>query len=132
MLTMSMLLERKPNTLTEDHSMTIVAIDGAATVPTSAESITISCGQRYDVIIQGKGNPTRNYAIRSYQADSNLQANGQLRYNADWDQPPTMNSTSATSIDDFIIKPQDGKQLLQPVDRTVTLPVTYFGKANRR
>jgi hypothetical protein len=43
-----------------------------------------------------------------------------------------MNSTSATPIDDFTITPQDGKMLLQPVDRTVTLPVSYFGKANRR
>jgi FtsP/CotA-like multicopper oxidase with cupredoxin domain len=112
--------------------MTIVAIDGAATVPSLAESITIACGQRYDVIIEGKGNPTRNYAIRSYQPDSNLQANGQLRYNAEWGQPPIMNSTSATPIDDITIKPEDGKKLLQPVDRTVTLPVSYFGKANKR
>ena len=111
--------------------MTVVAIDGEATVPTLAPAIIVHCGQRYDIIIQGKSNPTRNYAIRSYQAESNLQANGQLRYNVKFGNPPIMNRSTAVPIDDMTLKPKDGKSLFGPVDRIVNLPVTYFGKSKQ-
>lgn len=47
----------------EDHEMTIVEVDGVYTKRAQAQTIYIAAGQRYGVLIEGKDNASRNYAI---------------------------------------------------------------------
>ncbi|KAF2436801.1 hypothetical protein EJ08DRAFT_623128 [Tothia fuscella] len=124
--------------IVEDHDMTIVAIDGFPTKPKDASAIVISAGQRYDVLITGKANVTKDYTITSEMLDSNMTRTGFLKYISNSTNPSSkqqkQNYKRATvvPIDDFILEPADGQPLLTGVDKSITLPVSYTGKADRR
>jgi iron transport multicopper oxidase len=116
----------------EDHEMTVVAVDGVATKPAAAQAITLAAGQRYDVIITGKTNATRNYEITSQMFGTNLSRTGVLNYGFN-DTEPTANSTTApAAIDDITLSAASGQTLFGSVARNITLPVSYTGTAGRR
>lgn len=116
----------------EHHEMTIVAVDGEPVNATTASAITIAAAQRYDVLITGMSNPTRNYAITSVMTDTNLQANGILSYGKNLRNPAPLNGTSETPIDDITIENAIDQQLLTPVTHDIALPVSYTGAYERR
>ena len=116
----------------EDHEMTIVAVDGQPVNATTASAISIAIGQRYDVLITGMSNPTRNYAITSVMEGSTLQANGILSYSNSFSNPAPLNGVIETPIDDTTLENALGIELLGPVTRNITLPVSYTGIMDRR
>jgi iron transport multicopper oxidase len=109
--------------------MVIVAIDGVPTRPTPAHTITVACGQRYDVILFGKKRPRRNYAFVSYQPDKHEEVVGELRYSDKFDAPGPW-IWSEPPIDDMYIKPLDGQMKLLTVDREILLPI-YMASQRR-
>lgn len=115
--------------------MTIVAIDGIPTNATLAKAVTIAAGQRYDVLIKGKSNPTKDYAISSLMVPASNSASGILRYSSKSTSDALsvkLDLAAATSIDDFGIYPLDGTKLFSPVDESITMQVSYSGKKERR
>jgi iron transport multicopper oxidase len=109
--------------------MLIVRIDGVPTRPTSADTISVSCGQRYDVILFGKQKPKRNYAFVSYQPDKHEEVVGELRYSDQFDRPVPWVWTEPP-IDDMSIKPLNRQPALLSVDRKIVLPV-YMTRQRR-
>lgn len=149
----SLLVSSRDTNKLNQSDMTIVALDGIPTNATTAKAVTIAAGQRYlffslissvklrlirryDVLIKGKSNPTKNYAITSFMPAAGIRASGVLRYNSQSSSrtPNTgPNSLSAAvPIDDFVIAPLDGQPLFAPVDQSITMQVNYGGKAGRR
>jgi hypothetical protein len=65
--------------------------------------------------------------------DANLSCTGQLNYGF---KLPTQISEyskpAQASIDDITMATANGQTLLSPVNRSISLPVSYTGKANRR
>jgi iron transport multicopper oxidase len=116
----------------EDHEMTIVAVDGQPVKPTTAGAINIASGQRYDVLITGMPNPIRNYAIASEMESTLLQANGILKYCDCFSNPLPLNGITEIPIDDTTLENGLGMELLDPVTRSITLPVSYTRENNRR
>lgn len=116
----------------EDHEMTIVAVDGEPVNATSASAVTIAAGQRYDVLITGMSNPTRNYAITSVMTDTTLQANGILSYGKNFSNPAPLNGISESPIDDITLENAIGQELLNSVTQNIALPVSYTGAYSRR
>lgn len=116
----------------EDHEMTIVAVDGEQVNATTSCAITIAAGQRYDVLITGMANPTRNYAITSVMVDAGLQANGILSYGKNFSNPAPLDGISDAPIDDITLENAYGQELLSPATRNITLPVSYTGTHSRR
>lgn len=115
--------------------MTIVAIDGIPTNATLAKAVTIAAGQRYDVLIKGKPNPTKDYAISSLMVPASNSASGILRYESKSTSDALsakLDLAAATSIDDFGIAPLDGTKLFSPIDESITMQVSYSGKKERR
>ncbi|KAE9966668.1 hypothetical protein EG327_011744 [Venturia inaequalis] len=119
----------------EDHDMTIVAIDGIPTNATLAKAVTIAAGQRYDVLVKGKSDPTKDYAISSLMVPASNGASGILRYSSkSMSTSMSVNENLAASIpiDDFGIFPLDGTELFSPVDQSITMQVSYSGLKERR
>jgi len=116
----------------EDHEMTIVAVDGQPVKATTATVISIASGQRYDVLITSKSKPTRNYAITSVMEGTSLQANGILSYCKCFSNPLPLKAVVETPIDDAMLQNALGMELLNPVRRSITLPVSYKSVNGRR
>jgi iron transport multicopper oxidase len=117
----------------QGHNMTIVAVDGVRTKPTPAQTIRLTAGQRYDVIITGIENPKANYAFITQmdvemlggpQPDSLTIANGILQYNPKFGTPQKL-TTHGTPIDDFGLSPLDGTPLLENPDQIISLDMTF-------
>ena len=109
--------------------MTVVALDGIDTIPYPAKTLNVACGQRYDVIINGKSKPKRNYAIIAYQPDAGIQANGQLRYERSWPDAKPMNPVSIPiELDDMAVQPLSQQAVFDPPHRTINFPVWYTGR----
>lgn len=117
----------------EGHNMTIVAIDGVQVQPTVTTTIRLTPAQRYDVIITGIENPTKNYAFLTQMDDTTLggpqplrltTANGVLQYNARFGTPQGL-STHGSPIDDFGLLPADGTPLLGNPDQIVDLAISF-------
>jgi iron transport multicopper oxidase len=88
---------------------------------------------RYDVLITGKSNPTRNYAIKSIMTDAGLSTSGILRYSSKFPAPsPNDGNAIPTPVDHFTLSPADGEKIFTPVNQTIILPVNYGGTASRR
>ena len=117
----------------EGHKMTVVAVDGVQVIPTDTQTIRLTAGQRYDVIVTGIQNPTRNFAILTQMdeamfggptADSVTLANGVLQYDPSFSAPPMM-TAHGNPIDDFILAPADGTPLLESPDQIISLSMNF-------
>lgn len=90
---------------------------------------------RYDVLIKGKSNPTKDYAISSLMVPASNSASGILRYSSKSTNdalPVKIDLAAAIPIDDFGIAPLDGTKLFSPVDQSITMQVSYTGPKERR
>lgn len=104
--------------------MTIVAVDGAKVNPKIANVISISAGQRYDVIITAMETASRNYRIESKMVDSMKSNTGTLKYTerAELISIPMVN-LPPINFNDIMLSNGMGQELLGPVTRTVELQV---------
>lgn len=117
----------------DQHQMEIVAIDGVPVTPKQADTIYISAAQRYDVVITGMQNPTKNYAFIAQmdndmfdtpQPDNITITNGVLVYNPKWPNPPLL-TTHGNPIDDMELLPADGQKILGSPDQTIWLSLNF-------
>jgi iron transport multicopper oxidase len=117
----------------DGHNMTVVAIDGVPTKPKTTQTIRLTPAQRYDVIIEGKGNATQNYAFITQmdnqlfdenQPDGVTIGNGILRYSSKFPDPPKL-TTHETPIDDIVLYPADGQKSLSKPDRVLNFTINF-------
>ncbi|MCJ1312670.1 laccase, multicopper oxidase, benzenediol:oxygen oxidorectuctase [Agyrium rufum] len=85
----------------DGHNFTVIANDLVPIVPYETDNVIISMGQRYDLIVEAKINPTKeNYWMRAiWQSTCNANKNpngilGIVRYNAASTADPTTESPS--------------------------------------
>jgi len=104
----------------EDHTLTIVEIDGVDIEPIEVDSVMIATGQRYGVILQTKNEKTKNYGMVSV-------INMMMRkvYSSNWlvydqkaslDPVPEINPRDLNYPDDLSLKPLDKTPKLGPAD----------------
>ncbi|KAI9884850.1 MAG: hypothetical protein M1823_003377 [Watsoniomyces obsoletus] len=114
----------------ENHTMSIVEVDGVYTEPAEAESIYVTPAQRYSVLLTTKDTRDQNFAIvGSMDQDLfdkipeglNPNATGWLVYD---DQKPLPEPTPAEEFnpfDDYTLIPFDRQPIYDKVDQSVTL-----------
>ncbi|RAL13547.1 uncharacterized protein BO97DRAFT_342725 [Aspergillus homomorphus CBS 101889] len=114
----------------EDHEMTIIEVDGVYTKPAQAQTIYVAAGQRYGVLIKGKDNASRNYAITvtmdkslimMAHARPQVTVTGWLVYNEaqPLDKPGDIDISEA--IDDISLEPYDSEPLFTKPDQSIIL-----------
>ncbi|PYH43920.1 multicopper oxidase [Aspergillus saccharolyticus JOP 1030-1] len=115
----------------EDHEMTIIEVDGVYTKPARARVLYVAAGQRYGVLIQGKHDASRNYAITATMdkalimmahARPQVTATGWLVYNSDLPlEKPEQDIDVSDAIDDITLEPYDSEPLFTSPDQSITL-----------
>jgi len=109
----------------EDHDMQITALDGIPCEPYTISALTIAAGQRYDVVITAKSDPSQNYAIYSKMVGTRLSNTGVLSYDSKYGDVERPSRGPSVSLDDLSIKPKDGQSIIGPVDHRIYMEVKY-------
>ncbi|MCJ1318223.1 hypothetical protein MMC15_003551 [Xylographa vitiligo] len=114
----------------EDHSMTIIEVDGIYTEPAVTEMLYLSVAQRYSVLLTTKNDTLSNFAfVGSMDQDMfdhvppglNPNATGWLVYNKSEELPSPAILGNFYPFDDFTLIPHDGEALLENVDHSILL-----------
>jgi iron transport multicopper oxidase len=116
--------------------MTIVGIDGVRVKPQVVDQIVVTAAQRYDVLIQAKSKPTRNYAFVARFVDDmfdevpptlNMYMDGILQYSNKFPTPAPirLKPDQMKPYDDFGLVPMDEMPLLKHPDQTIQLVVNF-------
>lgn len=117
----------------EDHTFTVVEVDGVYVERNETEVLYITVGQRYTVLLQTKDSTDRNYRFMHRCDDSmldllpeDLQLNGTnwIVYNSDAELPSEEYYVdSLDPLDDFYLQPLERMELLPDPDVRVTIDV---------
>jgi len=129
----------------DQHSLTIIEVDGTYTHPTTVDSIYLAVAQRYGVLLTTKPTAAQNYAalgkldetmFDGYGTDDYPSAdvipnvNGYLVYDQKKPLPTpltlTLDQLSASVIDDFTLVPYDNMPLLQNPTQTFVFNLSFF------
>ncbi|QDS77480.1 hypothetical protein FKW77_000023 [Venturia effusa] len=114
----------------ENHTMSIIEIDGVYTEPSDAQMIYITPAQRYSFLITMKNETSSNYAIQgsmdedlfdSVPDTTNPNVTSWLVYDDQKAMPEPALIDAFEPHDDFALIPLDGMKLLPDADQTVTL-----------
>jgi iron transport multicopper oxidase len=115
----------------ENHTMSVVEVDGIYTDPMETSIIYMTAAQRYSVLVTAKNDTTANFAIVGSmdqdlfdQIPKGLNANvtGWLVYDEKRENPPpTPVATFEEILDDFALVPHDKQGILDHVDHSITL-----------
>ncbi|KAF2715781.1 multicopper oxidase [Pleomassaria siparia CBS 279.74] len=114
----------------EDHSMSIVEVDGIYTEPTDADMLYIAAAQRYSVLITAKNSTDANFAfVGSMDQDLfdvvpdglNPNVTGWLVYDDNMDLPEPKEIAEFEPFDDFTLVPDDQEGIYDHVDHSVEL-----------
>jgi iron transport multicopper oxidase len=122
----------------EDHNMTIVAMDGVYTTRTTARTINVGTGQRFDVLVTTKNDTSKNFGISALIDMSAFNpvtlsiytgpeiAYATLDYSGMEAMPRSIEELFPLlpPIDDITIAPLDEQTLLGPVDQYIELTVS--------
>lgn len=127
----------------EDHTFTIVEIDGIYTEPTEADTLYLAAAQRYAILLTTKNTMDKNYPIVTVAdsalldgipSDLKLNQTNWLQYNADADHPQAVmtvdDATQLNPFDDITLTPHDRMPLLPEPDYTLELSVNMENLAN--
>lgn len=116
----------------ENHTMSIVEVDGVYTDPADAEMIYLGAAQRCSFLITAKNDTSANYAfVASMDTslfdklpdDLNWNSTGWLVYDSAKDHPAPAYVDTLAPFDDFTLVPYDKMALLPEPDQTITLDV---------
>lgn len=125
----------------EDHNMTIVAMDGIYTQRTTAQTLHVGTGQRFDVLVTTRPNASKNYDISALVDISAFNPGTGCFYNGSKIAQAGLNYLPNTSpakgrsvkewasllppIDDITISPLEEhfRQRLEPVDQPIQIYV---------
>lgn len=100
----------------EDHTMTIVAIDGVYVEPNETDLIYITVAQRYDVLVHTKNDTSKNFAFMQKIDDTMLDVvpddllvnvTNNINYNNNSAWPDEYIIDDLTPFDDFWLTPLD-------------------------
>lgn len=126
----------------EDHTFTIVEIDGVLVEPQETESLLITVAQRYGVLVKTKDSTNKNYRFVNaidkemldvLPEDLQLVSTNWVQYNNNLELPKAHKGNEAdfdklvesiTQFDDFELKPLNKNQLLEDPDYQITLDFT--------
>ncbi|RDW95275.1 hypothetical protein BP5796_01038 [Coleophoma crateriformis] len=123
----------------ENHTMTIVEVDGVYHEPTEASLIYIAAAQRYSFLITAKNETDKNYAFvcsmdtslfDTLPADLNYNSTGWLSYSASNDNPTPAFVDELVEFDDMTLIPTDRQTLLPEPDQTISLDVIMDNLGN--
>ncbi|KAH3669045.1 hypothetical protein OGAPHI_001641 [Ogataea philodendri] len=125
----------------EDHTFTIIAVDGVYVEKNETDEIYITVAQRYDVLIHTKNDTSRNYAfmqkfdetmLDTTPDDLVLNATNYIVYNDSADLPDeyTIDNYDTAYFDDFYLVPLDKKEAYDSYDYQVTLDVVMDNLGN--
>lgn len=120
----------------EDHTFTIVEIDGVYTEPTEADTLYIAVAQRYSVLLTTKNTTDKNYPIvtvadstllDTIPSDLRLNYTNWLQYDASADHPQANITVEVSSdlvpYDDSTLVPYDHMPLLETPAMSIQLDV---------
>lgn len=118
----------------EDHTMTIVAVDGIYVEPNETSYIYITAAQRYDVLVHTKNDTSRNYAImQSMDQDmldtmdgvEHVNATNRMIYNKDAPIPEEAFSDNYIDdlFDDFYLQPKEKQEIYSDYDYQIKIDV---------
>ncbi|KAK3062815.1 hypothetical protein LTS18_003301 [Coniosporium uncinatum] len=113
----------------EGHDMQITALDGIPCEPYTTSAITLAAGQRYDVVITAKSNPSQNYAIFSKMVGTGLSNTGTLSYSSKYGNAKRPSNSPSISLNDLNIKPKDAQSIIGPVDHRIYMEVKYSDRS---
>lgn len=115
----------------QDHDMRIVEVDGVYTEPANASVIMLTAAQRYSVLVTMKNSTESNFPIIGSMDEAlfdkvpqglNPNVTGWLVYDSSKSLPaPTPIDDFDSAFDDFTLVPQDGIELYDHVDHSITL-----------
>lgn len=120
----------------DQHTMTIVEIDGIYTQHRDVDSLYIAVAQRYGVLLKTKATSSQNYAALAMldetkfdnvpgYLDPNVTA--YLVYDSKKPLPAPLSVSSFNIIDDFTLTPYDNMPLLAGTpDQTIVLSLDFF------
>lgn len=118
----------------DDHTLTIVEVDGVYTEPQETKQIYLTVGQRYSVLVKTKHSSHRNFAIKS-ALDTNMfdhiptgfngEVYGFLVYNTATSLPATRPIQTIAPFDDFHLVPEDHQEALK-VDRQIVITMNFI------
>jgi iron transport multicopper oxidase len=129
----------------DQHSLTIIEVDGTYTHPKTVDSIYLAVAQRYGVLLTTKPTAAQNYAVLGKldetmfdgygtddypSADVIPNVNGYLVYGQKKRLPApltlTLDQLNASVIDDFTLVPYDNMPLLQNPTQTFVFNLSFF------
>ncbi|MCJ1285277.1 hypothetical protein MMC26_004617 [Xylographa opegraphella] len=114
----------------EDHSMSIIEVDGVYTEPAETEMLYLSAAQRYSVLLTTKNDTSSNFAFVGSMDQVmfdhvplglNPNATGWLVYDESEELPPPVLLEDFYPFDDFNLVPYDREALFENVDHSITL-----------
>ena len=128
----------------DGHVMTVVGADGVHVQPQNTTTLLVCPGQRYDVVVQAKTNPTSSFRFIAKMAtamftqdvpeEDALTVIGSILYTFDGKTLDFLYDSLNSSwvpggvFNDFTMKPLSNMSLLSPPDRTINLRTnqTYY------
>ncbi|ORY02655.1 laccase-2 precursor [Clohesyomyces aquaticus] len=135
----------------DEHTLSVVGIDGVQVHPQDADTIIVCAGQRYDVVVQAKANPLSNFKYIVKMATDMLTDNippadditvtGSIIYNLVSGLVDTVFNvllgsswTPQAVLDDMMLKPLDNQALYSPVTLNVEFVInqTYYAGIGSR
>ncbi|ODQ81782.1 hypothetical protein BABINDRAFT_6433 [Babjeviella inositovora NRRL Y-12698] len=123
----------------EDHSFTVVEVDGVYVEKNVTDMIYITSAQRYSALITMKNDTSRNYAfmqgIDTVMLDTqpkDLVVNGTnwIVYNEDAEMPGPYIVDSYDILDDFYLQPVEKEEILGDPDYRITVDVIMDNLGN--
>jgi iron transport multicopper oxidase len=126
----------------EDHTLSVVGVDGIHTKPHTTKAIRVCPGQRYDVVVEGKSSSDRKDSFNwiakmdttmlrsNFPPDDKLSVIGNVDYRSRGKYrrrrkskglKPSWKAKAKDVLDDTELKPLDETPLFGPVNRRITL-----------
>lgn len=126
----------------EDHSFTIVEMNGVYTDPTEAD-LYIAVARRYSIIVTTENSTEKNYSIVTaadssllgvVEPDLQLNHTSWLEYNSTTDHPQAVMTISdfsyLTPVDDLALIPHDRTPLFQDPDMVIKVTIIIDNLTN--
>ncbi|KAK3489749.1 Cupredoxin [Neurospora crassa] len=123
----------------EDHTITVVEMDGVYVHPTETNMVYVAAAQRCSFLLTAKKETSRNFPIIASMDTTlfdtipdglNTNVTSYLLYNPTAPLPLPTPLDSLTPLDDTLLLPQDNLTTLPSPDQTITLNVTMNNLAS--
>jgi len=122
----------------ENHTMTIVEVDGVYTQPAEARKINLAAGQRYGFLVTTKNSTWSNFAMVAeldmqpwrHQESPAPIVKGWLVYNESTELSSLGSDDGIFTFDEMSLVPLDRQPLLEHVDRSISIVIDMHRQAD--